>query len=81
MSALVTVTRDEVRSAVAAAIGVEPAAVPDDENLVALGLDSLGMMGLVNRWRRQGAAIEFERLAARPTLNDWTAYLCTGADT
>lgn len=73
-----TLTRDEVKSAVAAAVGMEPDTVPDDENLVALGLDSLAMMGLVNRWRRQGVVIEFERLVASPTVNSWVEYLCGG---
>lgn len=64
-------TLDELRAAVAAIIGVEPDAIADDTNLVHLGIDSLGVMRLVNRWRREGIRVSAGELAAEPTLAAW----------
>ena len=46
-----------------------------EENLLDRGLDSIRIMSLVERWRRQGAEVTFVELAERPTLNDWHALL------
>jgi aryl carrier-like protein len=64
-------TVDELRAAVAAIIGCEPGAVRDDANLIHLGIDSLGVMRLVNRWRRAGIRVSARDLAAEPTLVAW----------
>lgn len=68
-------TLDELREAVAAIIGSEPDAIPEDANLVHLGVDSLGVMRLANRLRRAGVRASFEALAAEPTLAAWQRYL------
>jgi aryl carrier-like protein len=73
-------TLDELREAVAALIGSEASEVPLDANLNHLGVDSLGMMRLVNRWRRAGIRVSFRELAAEPTLAAWQRYLDTKAE-
>jgi aryl carrier-like protein len=68
-------TLDQLREAVAAIIGSEPDAIPEDANLLQLGVDSLGMMRLVNRWRREGIRVSSRELAAQPTLAAWQRHI------
>ena len=42
-----------------------------DDNLVELGLDSMQVMRLVNRWRRAGLHVNFADLMENPTLAAW----------
>lgn len=46
-----------------------------DDNLLHVGLDSIRLMSLVERWRRGGASATFVDLAERPTLADWWSLL------
>ena len=66
---------EELRRDVAAVLGTPPGEMAGDAHLVHLGLGSLEMMRLVNRWRRQGLPAEFAALAAAPTLDDWHRHL------
>ncbi|MGG4460874.1 amino acid adenylation domain-containing protein [Brevibacillus porteri] len=52
-----------------------PIAFSDDQNLIELGLDSLQMMRMVNKWRKEGAKVTFAELIGAPTLRDWQALL------
>lgn len=52
-----------------------PVAFTDDQNLIELGLDSLQMMRMVNKWRKEGAKVTFAELISSPTLRDWQAFL------
>ncbi|GGW46280.1 phosphopantetheine-binding protein [Streptomyces caelestis] len=70
-----TVTIEDVRDAVAAVLRVAPEDVGDDTDLADLGLDSLRVMRLSGRWRRQGLVADFAVLAAEPTVRAWTRYL------
>lgn len=47
----------------------------DDDNLLDLGLDSIRLMSLIEKWRRYGAEVGFAELAERPTLADWWRLL------
>ncbi|MET8183649.1 phosphopantetheine-binding protein [Streptomyces sp. NPDC005336] len=69
----------ELREAVAAMIGAEPDAIAPADNLIHLGLGSLEMMRLVNRWRRDGLPVSFRELAAEPTLDAWQRHFDTVA--
>jgi aryl carrier-like protein len=62
---------EELREIVAGIIGTEPSTIPDDANLILLGVDSLGMMRLINRFRRAGVRVSPGDLAAEPTLAAW----------
>ncbi|WP_460530809.1 phosphopantetheine-binding protein [Flindersiella endophytica] len=66
--------------AVAEMIGAEPGDIAMDANLVHLGVDSLGMMRLANRWRRAGIRVPFRELAADPTLAAWQRFLDSKAE-
>lgn len=68
------VERQTIRVIVAGIIGVNPADIADDANLVELGLGSLEMMRLLSRWRRDGFAVSYQVLATDPTLNAWEQH-------
>ncbi|WP_424186744.1 phosphopantetheine-binding protein [Actinokineospora sp. G85] len=72
-------TAERLRADVADLLGLEPAEVAPDADLLDLGLDSMRMMSLVERWRAAGATdLEFADLAEEPRLGRWTE-LVTGA--
>jgi len=68
-------TLEQLRVQVAAIVGTTPETIPDDAELPGLGLDSLGMMRLVNGWRRAGIRVSSRELAAVPTLSGWHKVL------
>ncbi|WP_326718391.1 MULTISPECIES: phosphopantetheine-binding protein [unclassified Streptomyces] len=70
-------TLDQLREAVAEILHVEPQDIPADANLVHLGVDSLGMMRLVTRWRRQGIRLSSRELMAQPTMAAWQQHIDT----
>ncbi|MDE1145041.1 MAG: condensation domain-containing protein [Azospirillaceae bacterium] len=67
--------RQWVRTVVADILAEDPAALADTENLFEAGLDSIGLLRLVNRWRRDGIQVSFAELAQDPTLTAWTALV------
>lgn len=74
---LASTTAQSVRDEVAELLGISPAEVDPEADLIASGLDSIRMMSLSGRWRRQGIDVGFAALAANPTVAAWTA-LVTG---
>lgn len=76
---LASTTAQSVRDEVAELLGVDPADLDPDADLIASGLDSIRMMSLSGRWRRQGIDVGFAALAANPTVAAWTELLSTGA--
>lgn len=71
-----TLSPERVRADVAELLDCDPAAIAPEENLVDLGLDSMRIMALVERWRAAGAPeLEFPDLAEQPELAHWTALL------
>jgi yersiniabactin nonribosomal peptide synthetase len=72
---------DDMRRQVAAALGVEPPAVRDTDDLLRLGLDSIAVMRLAARWQHEGAAVTFADLAERRTLADWWSLVAAGKTT
>lgn len=74
---------ETVRKEVAELLGVSPDAVDPDADLIASGLDSIRMMSLSGRWRKQGIDINFAALAQNPTVAAWSALVAErtiGAD-
>jgi aryl carrier-like protein len=59
---------ERLREAVAEILGVSPATIPDDADLMRLGLDSVGSLRLVNRLRRDGVPVSSRHLIGEPTL-------------
>ncbi|QIB43124.1 phosphopantetheine-binding protein [Streptomyces aureoverticillatus] len=74
-----TLSPERVRADVAELLGCDPTEIAPDDNLFDLGLDSVRIMTLVERWRSGGAAdLEFPDLAEQPELAHWTALLTGG---
>lgn len=69
---------DEIRAAVADLLGVGVDAIEPGSNLIGHGLDSIRIMTLAGRWRRQGIAVDFAMLAADPTVEAWAALVDAG---
>lgn len=72
-----------VREEVAELLGVSPDEVDPNADLIASGLDSIRMMSLSGRWRKQGIDINFAALAEKPTVAAWSALVGerTGGET
>jgi bifunctional isochorismate lyase / aryl carrier protein len=69
-------TAERIRADVAEVLGEDPAGVPVDENLLDLGLDSVRIMTLLARWRRDHAVTAgFADLAERPAVAAWAELL------
>ncbi|MEV2216026.1 phosphopantetheine-binding protein [Streptomyces sp. NPDC050997] len=69
-------TLERIRADVADSLGEDPADIPVDENLVDHGLDSVRLMTLLERWRRDhGVQADFADLAERPAIEAWAALL------
>lgn len=69
------VCSEVIRAEVAELLGVGSETVHPGSNLVGQGLDSIRMMALAGRWRRQGIAVDFATLAATPTIEAWSALV------
>ncbi|QHM74827.1 Enterobactin synthase component B [Mixta theicola] len=50
----------------------------DDDNLLDYGLDSVRIMSLASRWRKEGHELDFVALVKQPTLAAWLALLNGG---
>ncbi|MEV4432579.1 phosphopantetheine-binding protein [Streptomyces sp. NPDC049555] len=71
-----TLTLEKIREDVADCLGEDPADIPVDENLLDHGLDSIRVMTLLERWRREHAVTaDFADLAERPAVEAWAALL------
>ncbi|MYS86077.1 non-ribosomal peptide synthetase [Embleya scabrispora] len=68
-------TVEDVRRDVAQLLEVAPESLRDEDDLIALGLDSLRLMRLAGGWRRSGARVTFADLATVPTVAAWIALL------
>ncbi|WP_230465332.1 non-ribosomal peptide synthetase [Nocardia seriolae] len=70
-----SIARDEVRTAIATHLGLDPSAIGDHDDLIQLGLDSIRTMKLAGAWRKRGLPVNFAQLAAEPTLAAWHRIL------
>ena len=68
---MTSTTTQSVRDEVAELLGVDPSELDPQADLIASGLDSIRMMSLSGRWRRQGIDVGFAALAANPTVAAW----------
>ena len=64
-------TLDALRRNIGALTGTSPADIDEECDLVALGLDSLGVARLASGLRFSGVDVTFEELLERRTLHDW----------
>jgi mycobactin phenyloxazoline synthetase len=70
---------EDIRAEVAELLGVDVDAVHPGSNLIGQGLDSIRMMTLAGRWRRQGIDVDFATLSAAPTIEAWSELVTTGS--
>lgn len=71
-----TLTLERIRNDVAESLGEDPADIPLDENLLDHGLDSVRIMALLGRWRREHEVrAEFADLAEQPAIEAWAPLL------
>ncbi|MCX4671462.1 phosphopantetheine-binding protein [Streptomyces sp. NBC_01381] len=69
-----------IRADVADVLGEDPADIPVDENLVDYGLDSVRIMALIERWRREHEiTATFVDLAEQPAIEAWAPILGASA--
>lgn len=66
-------TLEAMRRAVAEAVGADPAAIGEDDDLIGHGLDSITVMRLASQWRRAGVPMKFADLIQKPSLRAWWA--------
>ncbi|NHC45391.1 phosphopantetheine-binding protein [Motilibacter aurantiacus] len=66
---------ESLRAEVAGILGVSPAEIGDDDDLIDAGLDSVRLLSLVNRWQGAGTTVSFLDLAERPTVAAWAGLL------
>uniref|UniRef100_UPI000B116776 condensation domain-containing protein n=1 Tax=Sphaerimonospora mesophila TaxID=37483 RepID=UPI000B116776 len=64
-------TLERMRQDVAERLGLPPERVGDDDDLLRLGLDSIGLMRLAAAWSRAGAPVTFAELIEHRTLGEW----------
>ncbi|MDA2890237.1 amino acid adenylation domain-containing protein [Mycolicibacterium sp. BiH015] len=76
---LAPTTAQSVRDEVAELLGVSADELDPQADLIASGLDSIRMMSLSGRWRRQGIDVGFAALAANPTVSAWTDLVAGSA--
>jgi bifunctional isochorismate lyase/aryl carrier protein len=67
---LESMTRD-----VAASLMMPASDIHASDNLLDLGMDSIRLMTLLEKWRAQGAKVDFVELAEAATLGDWWAII------
>ncbi|MFD9549371.1 phosphopantetheine-binding protein [Nocardia salmonicida] len=69
-------TDEQIITDVATVLGVDPAELAVDTDLLDAGLDSVRIMSLVEKWRSAGHAdIDFPTLAGDPVLGSWIELL------
>ncbi|MFD3705562.1 phosphopantetheine-binding protein [Nocardia sp. NPDC058658] len=69
-------TDEQVIGDVAGVLGVDPAELTTQTDLLDAGLDSVRIMSLVEKWRSAGHAdIDFPTLAGDPVLGSWIELL------
>lgn len=69
-------TDEQVIGDVAGVLGVDPAELTAQTDLLDAGLDSVRIMSLVEKWRSAGhAEIDFPTLAGEPVLGTWIELL------
>lgn len=68
-------TPDEIRAQVAEVLDEPAADIGDHDDLLDRGLDSIRLMGLVERWREVGISTSFIDLAETPTVASWAELI------
>ena len=70
--------RDELLGALKEIVGGRTE-IAEDDNLLALGLESLPTMRLLAGWIKQGYRVSFGSFMRRPTVQEWATMLAEAA--
>ena len=70
-------TVDELHEQIADVMDEPADSFGPDDDLMEVGLDSIRLMILVERWRSGGVRIGFVELAEQPTVNGWWQLMST----
>ncbi len=70
-----SVAEQQVRSDIADVLEIDVTELEDGIRLDDLGMDSVRIMELLDRWRRAGADVDFMVLAEDPHLEHWLKVL------
>ena len=62
---------ETLRGILAEELGVSPADIGAGDDLVNLGLDSLGVIGISEELRRRGCGVHYSALVLEPTPEAW----------
>ncbi|MDO4631360.1 MAG: phosphopantetheine-binding protein [Corynebacterium sp.] len=68
-------TETKILADVAETLGTTPDALDPKANLADLGLDSLRLIMLVEKWRAEGADVDFQQILTHATLEEWFELL------
>ncbi|MGW0915203.1 amino acid adenylation domain-containing protein [Streptomyces sp. NPDC002784] len=69
---------DDIRAEVAAKLGLPVTDIAPDDDLVVLGLDSLGVMTLATAWQDAGLNVTFGDLIEEATVEAWARLTSVG---
>ncbi|GAA1479863.1 hypothetical protein GCM10009624_03030 [Gordonia sinesedis] len=75
----VPLDRQRIVGDLAEVLFADVAELTDDTDLLDLGLDSIRMATVVDRWRADGARVRFSDLAEITTVGAWVAVLTADA--
>ncbi|GAC48406.1 phosphopantetheine-binding protein [Gordonia aichiensis] len=71
-------TRERIIADIAGILGVAEHEITDDTNVLDVGLDSVRLMSLIERWRAAGAhQADLVSMAADPVVGSWIRELTT----
>lgn len=66
-----SLTFETIHEQVACLLDIQGKDLSDTDDLFYMGLDSIGLMSLVEAWRQQGLEVSFMDLVERKTLAEW----------
>ncbi|PIC87313.1 isochorismatase [Sporosarcina sp. P20a] len=66
-----SLTFETIHEQVACLLDIQAKDLSDTDDLFYMGLDSIGLMSLVEAWRQQGLEVSFMDLVERKTLAEW----------
>lgn len=73
-------TRERIDHDIAEVLFVDAEDLTPQTNLLDLGLESIRLQMLVDRWRAAGMSVDFDNLGRDLTLEHWYSVLCTERD-
>lgn len=75
MTAATPTSVEDLQAQIAEVLGEPTDSFGPDDDLIDVGLDSIRLMSLVERWRSGGVRLGFVELADQPTVNGWWSLI------